>query len=53
MESRTFSIVFGPNNPGASVGRIVFKHYEPKRESSESRPSKVVNSNNIRLTITQ
>ncbi|XP_043267415.1 uncharacterized protein spd-2 isoform X2 [Venturia canescens] len=43
MESRTFTVVFNPNNSGPTAGRIVFKHYEPQRqEGKESRPSKVI-----------
>ncbi|KOC62216.1 hypothetical protein WH47_03974 [Habropoda laboriosa] len=41
-ESRTLSVVFSPHHMGAAVGKIVFRHYEPRREDNESRPSKVV-----------
>lgn len=42
-ESRTLSVVFSPHHLGAAIGKIVFKHYESKRDENESRPSKVVN----------
>ncbi|XP_076647680.1 spindle defective 2 isoform X2 [Halictus rubicundus] len=42
LESRTISVVFNPHNLGAATGKIVFKHYEPRRDDSESRPSKVL-----------
>lgn len=42
-ESRTLSVVFSPHHLGAATGKIVFRHYEPKREDNESRPSKLVN----------
>ena len=41
-ESRTLSVVFSPHHLGAATGKIVFRHYEPKREDNESRPSKLV-----------
>ncbi|XP_076756265.1 spindle defective 2 [Xylocopa sonorina] len=42
MESRTLSVIFSPHHIGAAAGKIIFKHYEPKRGDSESRPSKVL-----------
>ncbi|XP_015438820.1 PREDICTED: LOW QUALITY PROTEIN: uncharacterized protein LOC107193823 [Dufourea novaeangliae] len=42
-ESRTLSVVFNPHHLGAATGKIIFRHYEPKREDcGESRPSKVL-----------
>ncbi|CAK9815019.1 hypothetical protein ANTPLA_LOCUS8458 [Anthophora plagiata] len=41
-ESRTLSVVFNPHHLGAAVGKIVFRHYEPRKEETESRPSKVL-----------
>ncbi|XP_076244195.1 spindle defective 2 [Calliopsis andreniformis] len=41
-ESRTLSVVFSPHQLGASSGKIVFRHYEPKREDNDSRPTKVL-----------
>ena len=41
LESRTLSVVFSPHHLGAASGKIVFRHYEPRKED-ESRPSKVL-----------
>ncbi|XP_076393461.1 spindle defective 2 isoform X3 [Megachile rotundata] len=41
LESRTLSVVFGPHHLGAATGKIIFRHYEPRKED-ESRPSKVL-----------
>ncbi|XP_076167706.1 spindle defective 2 isoform X3 [Ptiloglossa arizonensis] len=41
-ESRTLFVVFSPHHLGAATGKIVFKHYEPKREDNESRPTKLL-----------
>ncbi|XP_035719189.1 uncharacterized protein LOC118440376 isoform X1 [Vespa mandarinia] len=42
MESRTLSVVFCPHHVGAAIGKIVFKHYEIKKEENESRSSKAI-----------
>ncbi|OAD54785.1 hypothetical protein WN48_05984 [Eufriesea mexicana] len=42
LESRMLSVVFSPHHIGAAIGKIIFKHYEPKRKDSESRPAKVL-----------
>ncbi|XP_076290421.1 spindle defective 2 isoform X3 [Lasioglossum baleicum] len=42
LESRTLSVVFNPHNLGAATGRIIFRHYEPRRDDNDSRPSKVL-----------
>lgn len=41
-ESRTISVVFSPHHSGAAAGKIIFRHYEPRRNDSETRPSKVL-----------
>nr|XP_033342551.1 uncharacterized protein LOC117229834 isoform X3 [Megalopta genalis] len=41
-ESRTLSVVFNPHHLGAATGKIVFRHFEPRRDDNESRPSKVL-----------
>ncbi|XP_053982063.1 uncharacterized protein LOC128878148 isoform X1 [Hylaeus volcanicus] len=41
-ESRTLSVVFGPHRLGAATGKIIFRHYEPRRNDNESRPSKAL-----------
>lgn len=43
MESKTLSVIFCPHHVGAAIGKIVFKHYEIKKEESDSRSSKAVN----------
>ncbi|XP_015608208.1 uncharacterized protein LOC107274011 isoform X2 [Cephus cinctus] len=42
MESRTLSIIFGPTNPGACAGKITFRHYEARKNSGNSCPSKFI-----------
>nr|XP_050853733.1 uncharacterized protein LOC127065440 isoform X2 [Vespula vulgaris] len=42
MESRTLSVVFCPRHVGAATGKIIFKHYEIKKEENKSRPSKAI-----------
>ncbi|XP_076635240.1 spindle defective 2 isoform X3 [Colletes latitarsis] len=41
-ESRTLSVVFSPHHLGAATGKIIFRHYEPRREDNESRPTKAL-----------
>ncbi|XP_026670339.1 uncharacterized protein LOC108626103 isoform X2 [Ceratina calcarata] len=41
-ESRTISVMFSPHHSGAAAGKVIFKHYEPRRNDAESRPSKVL-----------
>ncbi|XP_031849368.1 spindle defective 2 [Nomia melanderi] len=41
-ESRTLSVAFNPHHLGAATGKIIFRHYEPRRDDSESRPSKLL-----------
>ncbi|XP_043252688.1 uncharacterized protein LOC122397529 isoform X1 [Colletes gigas] len=41
-ESRTLSVVFSPHHLSAATGKIVFRHYEPRREDNESRPTKAL-----------
>ncbi|XP_061938216.1 uncharacterized protein LOC107995913 isoform X2 [Apis cerana] len=41
-ESRTLSVVFSPHHIGAASGKIIFKHYQSKREDSESLPSRQI-----------
>ncbi|XP_043515781.1 uncharacterized protein LOC122531709 isoform X1 [Frieseomelitta varia] len=41
-ESRTLSVVFSPHHIGTATGKIIFRHYEPKREGAVSGPSKVL-----------
>lgn len=43
LESRMLSVLFSPHHIGAAAGKIIFRHYEPKREESEPGSSKVVN----------
>lgn len=43
MESKTLSVVFCPRHIGAATGKIVFSHYEIKKEENKSRPTKAVN----------
>ncbi|XP_050470403.1 uncharacterized protein LOC126863839 isoform X3 [Bombus huntii] len=42
LESRMLSVLFSPHHIGAAAGKIIFRHYEPKREESESGSSKVL-----------
>ncbi|XP_015189371.1 PREDICTED: uncharacterized protein LOC107073294 isoform X2 [Polistes dominula] len=43
MESRTLSVAFCPRHIGAATGRIVFSHYEIKKEeNNKSRPTKAI-----------
>ncbi|KAK1124792.1 hypothetical protein K0M31_006152 [Melipona bicolor] len=41
-ESRTLSVVFSPHHIGTATGKIMFRHYEPKREGAVSGPSKML-----------
>ncbi|XP_026299721.1 uncharacterized protein LOC100576185 isoform X2 [Apis mellifera] len=41
-ESRTLSVVFSPHHIGAASGKIIFRHYQSKREDSESLPSRQI-----------
>ncbi|KAG7207409.1 hypothetical protein KM043_009059 [Ampulex compressa] len=41
-ESRTLSIMFSPHRVGAAAGKIIFRHYEPKKDDNESRPNKII-----------
>ena len=42
LESRMLSVLFSPHHIGAAAGKIIFRHYEPKREESEPGSSKVL-----------
>ncbi|KAI4500957.1 hypothetical protein M0802_003760 [Mischocyttarus mexicanus] len=43
MESKTLSVVFRPRQVGAASGKIVFSHYEIKKEeNNKSRPTKAI-----------
>ncbi|XP_078046227.1 spindle defective 2 isoform X1 [Augochlora pura] len=42
LESRTLSVLFNPHHLGAATGKIAFRHYEPRRNDNESRPSQVL-----------
>lgn len=52
-ESRTLSVLFSPHHIGAAIGKIMFRHYEPKREGAVSGPSKVVNNVMSRVEISR
>ncbi|XP_006619497.1 uncharacterized protein LOC102681909 isoform X1 [Apis dorsata] len=41
-ESRTLSVVFSPHHIGAASGKIIFRHYQSKKEDSESLPSRQI-----------
>lgn len=42
MESKTLSVVFCPHHVGAATARILFKHYETKKDDSKSHSSKAI-----------
>ncbi|KAK0171354.1 hypothetical protein PV328_009095 [Microctonus aethiopoides] len=42
MESKTFTVIFSPNNIGAAAGRITFMHYDCKRDGKEPRSPKII-----------
>ncbi|XP_043494770.1 uncharacterized protein LOC122519426 isoform X1 [Polistes fuscatus] len=43
MESKTLSVIFCPRHIGAATGKIVFSHYEIKKEeNNKSRPTKAI-----------
>ncbi|KAK0179207.1 hypothetical protein PV327_008020 [Microctonus hyperodae] len=42
MESKTFTVIFSPNNIGAVAGRITFMHYDCKRDGKEPRSPKII-----------
>lgn len=46
------SVVFSPHHIGAASGKIIFRHYQSKKEDSESLPSRQVNKFIVKINFT-